>query len=351
MADPGPKRELAGAQKEVSLLALAAVLLRWRRTIVLLGVVGGIIGLVSGLTSRRVYRSEAVFVPQGAGESPSSGLAAAASQLGVRVPSSGGNWGPRVYIKVLQSRALLAPIALDTITVAERGGRKMPLPDLLGVQATSPQARAENAVNSLRGLVRAEEVEDLNGVRVAVVSPWPSVSLALADRLVRGVNQFNVETRKSQAAAERQFVEQQAIEAERALRSAEDRLQSFLQRNREIAGSPMLAAERDRLQREVMLRQDLHTSWLKSREEARIREIRDTPVITVFEEPQLAMGSEARGSIQKAVVGGISGGLLGILLALLSRGLTALRHTKNEDAHDFFELLEETKPRFLRRRR
>src|SRR5438067_2285669 len=91
----------------------------------------------------------------------------------------------------------------------------------------------------------------LAGLAVALLSvttQWPSVSLALAEKLIRGVGTFNVERRRSQAAAERQFVDAQAAESERALRDAENALQSFLQRNREYGGSPQLPFERDRLQ-------------------------------------------------------------------------------------------------------
>lgn len=350
MADPGPDRGPHGGEREITLLALATVLLRWRRTIIALALVGGIVGLVRGLTSPRVYRSEAVFIPQGASESPNAGLAAAASQLGVRVPTTGGSWGPKIYIKVLHSRALLSRIALDTIVVTEQGGRRLTFADVVGAGGPTPAAKGEAASGSLRSFIFPEEVEDLGGVRVIVTSPWPSVSLGLAERLVHGVNQFNVETRKSQAAAERQFVEVQAYDAERALRNAEDRLQSFLQRNREITGSPMLAVERDRLQREVTLRQELHTSWLKSREDARIREVRDTPVITVFEEPRLAKASEPRGASKKAVVGAIAGGLLGVLIALATQMLGIIRNASGRDAREFFALLEQAKPRFLRKR-
>jgi uncharacterized protein involved in exopolysaccharide biosynthesis len=338
----------ASAGREISLLTLLAVLLRWRRTIIALALVGGALGIASGLTKPRVYKSETIFIPQGA-ERANSELVTAAGQLGLRVPTSGSTWGPRVYIQLLRSRALLEPIALDTFTVAEEGNRRVPLTTLLEVNAPTQAEERGAAVGALRGLVEATEVDELGGVNVSVTTRWPSVSHALANRLVSGVNQFNVETRKSQAAAERQFVEAQAAEAERALRVAEDRLQSFLQRNREIAGSPVLAAERDRLQRDVTLRQELHTSWLKSREEARIREVRDTPVITVFEEPQLPTASEPRNSVQKGIMGGIAGGILGGLIALLAHGMAGARRAPREDARELFQLMEEAKPRFLRK--
>ncbi len=201
-------------------------------------------------------------------------------------------------------------------------------------------------MRALAEIVKSREVRALGAVEVAVSTRWPSVSLSLTERLVHGVNQFNVETRKSQAAAERQFVEAQADEAERALREAEDRLQGFLQRNRETS-SPQLAFEHDRLQRQVALRQQVYTTLVQSREEARIREVRDTPVITVLETPRLPVMPEPRRSVLRSVLGGLTGGLLGVLIAFLAQGIIAAQRQERGEAREFFHLVREATPRFL----
>jgi len=334
---------------EPSLLALGSVLLRRRRTIVALVVFGAAVGLATGLLSTRVYMSAAVFIPQGSQEG-ASGLALAASQLGIRVPTGGsGAWGPAVYVELLRSRALLESIALDSVVVAEKGGRRVALMDLLEIEAPTPARRLHRAVEAIRKIVKATEDKKLSAVKLSVTTEWPSVSVVLAQRLVRGVNQFNVETRRSQATAERQFVEVQAGEAERALRESEDRFQAFLQRNRAIGGSPELGFQRDRLQRDVALRQQVYTTLVQNREEARIREVRDTPVITVLEDPRLPAVGEARGSAQKGVLGGLAGGVLGVLIALLAQGVGQARRAPSHEARQFFQLVEEATPRFLRR--
>jgi uncharacterized protein involved in exopolysaccharide biosynthesis len=221
--------------------------------------------------------------------------------------------------------------------------------DLLHVDAATPEQRADRAVRAVGEIVKSREVRTLGAVEITVTTRWPSVSLALAERLVRGVNQFNVETRKSQAAAERQFVEAQAVEAERALREAEDRLQGFLQRNREVS-SPQLAFEHDRLQRQVALRQQTYTSLVQNREEARIREVRDTPVITVLEAPRLPVMSEPRRSVLRGFLGGVVGVMLGALIAFLAQAVSLAQRHRGGDAQEFFNLVEEVTPRFLRRR-
>ena len=341
----GPERVIE--PEKVSLLALGSVLLRWRRLIIAAGLIGGVLGLTLGLISRRVYKSEATFIPQG---SETTGASALASQFGIRVPTSGGGWGPPVYVELLESRALLEPIARSQLVVAEEGNRRVSFMDLFRIQSPNPAERVDYAVQRLNQIVQAGEDKKLGAVRVSVITPWPSVSFALVQGLVDGVNNFNLQTRKSQAAAERQFAEVQAADAERALRDAEDRSQDFLTRNRQI-GSPELVFERDRLQREVGLRQQLYTSLLQNREEARLREVRDTPVITVIETPRRPLIGEPRKSVKKAIMGGFTWAVLAVLVAFLVEGFRALRRSRSDESREFFRLVEEATPRFLRKLR
>jgi uncharacterized protein involved in exopolysaccharide biosynthesis len=205
-------------------------------------------------------------------------------------------------------------------------------------------------VRALAKKVIVAEDKKLGAVRVTVVTKWPSVSYAVATQLVKGVNQFNLESRKTQAGAERQFVEGQALDAERALRDAENRLQQFSQRNRGgVAGSPELALEKDRLQRELTFRQQSYTNLVQSREEAKISEVRNTPVITILEQPQLPVLPEPRHSVTKALLGGVTGAILGVIIAFLAQGVSGARTGSTDEAREFFELVDEATPRFLRR--
>lgn len=329
---------------DVSLLEVASVVIRWRRTIITFAALAGLLGLTLGLASTRTYRSSATFIPQSS-ETANTGLLSAASQLGIRLPTTSAVWGPPIYVAVLRSRALLEPIVLDTLVVAEQGNTRVPVLELLNLDAN---VKRERALRALGELVTIRELKTLGAVEIAASTPWPSVSYALVDKLVRGLNQFNLETRKSQAAAERRFVEERAEEAQAALRAAEDRLEVFLERNR-VLSIPQLSLQRDRLARDVQLRQQLYTALMQSREEARIREVRDTPVITLLETPVRATMGEARNSVLKAVLGAIAGALVGIVIAFIGQALSDSRSRPDPKSEEFFRLLYESTPRFLRR--
>jgi len=350
-ADQPPlTRPFQGDDRDFSFLALGTALLRRRKTIVRLALVGGVLGLTLGLLRPRQYVSTAIFIPQASETGTSSGLAMAASQFGLSVPGMNAAWGPPVYVELLSSRAILEPIVWDTLAVVEQGGRRIAVLELLEAKGTTPAGRVDGAVRALDKLIEAGEIKTLGAVKVVVSTRWPSVSVGLADRLVRGINTFNVERRKSQASAERQFVEARAAEAERALRDAEDKLLSFLQRNRVITGSSQVAFEKDRLDREVALRQQAYTSLVVNRDEARIREVRDIPLITVLETPRLPLVAEPRGAAQRAVLGAFAAGMIGVLIALIAHGFTGARQSPTDASREFFQLLDEARPGFMKRR-
>lgn len=332
---------------DISLFEIASTVVRWRRLIVTLALVGGILGGVSTLTGPAMYSSMTTFIPHGS-EAGASGLAPAASQFGMRLPANSGAWGPAVYVELLRSPALLGPVALDTITVLEQQRRQVSVSDLLGVRAPNASLREELGARALAGSVRVSEIKPLGAVTLTVSTPWPSASVAIAERLVRAVNHFNVDTRKSQANAERQFVELQVRDAEDLLQQAEARLLTFLQRNRAIAGSPELAFERDRLQREVTLRTQVYTSLLQNLEEARMREVRDTPVITVLEAPRAPVFAESRKTLEKTVLGLLIGALIAMFIAFLGAAIARARREPNESSSQFFRLISEATPSILK---
>lgn len=325
-------------ERPISLVVFGIVLLRWWRVIVAAGVVGGILGLTLGLTAGRVYKSEATFVPQGTQDVSS--LAGLGAQFGIRMPTGGGSvWSPPVYVALLRSATLLTPIATDSFTIAEEN-RRAALTDLLKVNGPTPPIRAMYTVMRLQQIVKVDEDRRLNAVRISITTDWPSLSYALVNRLVESVNQFNLQTRRSQAGAERQFADAQAAAAEQALREAEDRLQAFLQQNRgSITGTPRLQFTRDRLQRDVQLKEQVYSSLLQSREDARLREVRDTPVITVLEAPRLAVVREPRRSVRKAVMYGLAWTAVAIIAVFVIEGLRELQQSGRPETREFLRML------------
>ncbi|MBX7120078.1 MAG: hypothetical protein K1X31_13900 [Gemmatimonadaceae bacterium] len=330
-----------------SFLRGTATLLRGRRLVYRLALVGGLAGAISGLLSPRLYVSRVTFLPKGS-EEAASGLALAASQFGVTLPKGSSDWWPSIYVELLSSRSTLEALAADTFTVAEAQGRKATLVELLEVPGASPAEQRARAYFELRKIIAASEDKKLGGVKVAVATEWPSVSHAVAERLVDGVHAFNIRTRQTLAAAEREFADRQVADAERALRDAEDALQAFMVRNRTLA-SPELTFEKDRRQREVALRTQVYTSMMQNREQARLRELRNTPVITMLETPRVPVLPEPRGTVLRAAVGLVFGALLAMLWLLAVQGAVPTSGRAADEWREVRALLGEALPSLVRR--
>jgi uncharacterized protein involved in exopolysaccharide biosynthesis len=162
--------------------------------------------------------------------------------------------------------------------------------------------------------------------------------VAISQRLLAAVNQFNLRTRQSQATEERKFTETRLTEARTSLREAEDRLQSFLQHNRQ-GSSPELKFDEDRLEREVALDQQVVNSLAQSYEEVRIREVRDTPVITVIEPPVAPTSADSHGRAGRAIVGLVLGALLASLVGFAQDFSRRRRTAGDPDVEAFYHAL------------
>lgn len=345
MSSHPPELSTPKQYQERSWWVVGRSLIEKRRLILTLAIIGGLVGGLSGILSTRKYVAKAVFLPQAAEGTGLGGLAAAASQFGIRVANTGGAWGPLVYVEILRSRALLERLLADSIQLTEGGGRKAALLDLLGAKGSTVPLRTAAGVRALRKVVDVRDLKQLAAVQITVVTKWPSASQQIAEKMIQSLNQFNVSIRQSQALAERTFVEERSAEAQRLLRESEDRMQSFLQRNRTVS-SPELLFERDRLTRSVTLRQAVYSSLMQNLEDARIREVRDTPVITVIEDPRIPHVPESRRTLTKGTLGLLAGAGLAALVIGAQLTLASARSASPE-AEEFCRTLSDV----ARRRR
>jgi uncharacterized protein involved in exopolysaccharide biosynthesis len=333
---------------EASLFALATALLRNRWRIARWMFVGGGLAALVALTTPALYVASASFIPEG--NDPSrSGLANLAGQFGLTIAAGNQSQSPDFYTRLLTTRVLLMPIVRDTFVVREMGGRRIPFLDLFKIGRGPVTLREEQGVRGLTRVVNTSVAKTTGVVEVSVATEWPSVSLAIANALLNGVNEFNQRTRQGQAAAERKFVEGRLALAGSDLRAAEDRLESFLRTNREFGGSQELIFQRERLQRDLALKQQVFTSLTQSYEEVRIREVRDTPVITVIEPPSVPTVPQPRGRLLRVLLGIILGGFVGTLVALMSDTINRRRNEGDPQANEFVGTLGEMKGEMLGR--
>lgn len=302
---------------EPALLGIIAALLRYRVVVAGLSLTLALITGAYALLQPRLYTSDASFIPQQA-RSSLGGVSGLASQFGLSGPGMDQTQSPTFYASLLKSREILrdAVLTIYTLPVSQNAKPRSTLVELYSPGDGPSATRITKAIDRLNSVITTTVTPRTGVVRVSIMSPSAQLSQQIALRLLDLVTKFNLETRRSQAAAERRFTQQRLDEVGAQLRAAEDRLQSFLETNREFAGSAVLRFQQDRLAREVALQQALYSTLAQSFEQAKIEEVRDTPVITVVEQPNLAVAPNGRGVVRLTLVGGLVGLFLGGLFAL-----------------------------------
>ncbi|MAM02430.1 MAG: hypothetical protein CMH51_02585 [Myxococcales bacterium] len=320
---------------EISFWEIMAVLMRRRGTVAVFTLLVSSLAAVYGLVQPLTYTTSAAFRPQGSEQGGNSQLAALAGQLGVNVGGgTADEASPQFYQELLVSREILTSVSDEPFAVHDVG--IVQLKDLLEIVGDSEAFRDEEVLEWLRTeAVSVSTSRETGTVTISVKTEWPDLSVKIAEELLTEVALFNMDTRQSQAASERVFIETRVEEAEANLEDAEDNLRSFLETNRQWENSPMLTFQHDGLRREVGLRQSVLTTMVQSYEQARISEVRDTPVITVLQSPFFPALNDPRRLVFITVLGSIIGGMIGIMLAFLSE---AIRRPRTGDpARNEFE--------------
>lgn len=311
--------EVVHVPSETAASALLAVLrpaLANRKLVLSIGLVFALASAGWTLTRQRSWTSSASFMP----ESPrgANGLSTLAVQFGVSVGADAGQ-SPQFYTDLLASREILWTLATTRYTVADVSPpRTGDLTVLFGITAPNAPLRRDAVLKRLRADVHATNSPKTGVVTLTVRAPWPGLAQAMAKRLMEAVGEFNLEKRQSRAGAERKFVEVRLADARRDLLVWQNRLQDFMQSNRALAGSPRLTFDRNRIEQQVNLAQTQVTTLSTAFEQAKLEEVRDTPVITTVEDADYPARPDSRGGLRNTVLAGV----LGVIFSAL--GLVGL---------------------------
>ncbi len=293
---------------------LAAVLAS-RRFIVgcALGV-GFVVGVVI-LLLPRTYTSTASILPLA--RRSNINLAGIVASLGVNLSGADLNQTPPFYADLALTPTILIPVVNQSYKGSDSTAPAMNLKDYYHVKAGPDALRTELAVKKLLKDLHVTLKTRTGVVEMDATMKDPVLAHAVVSRILDEMNDYNVSSRQSQAASEAHFTAQRADESRDSLLAAEDRERRFLRENRgDLNASPDLRFELDRLQREVTLRQQLYTTLAQAYEQARIEEVRDTPVLTIVEPPRVPAKPDSRAVLLKLLIAMFAAGGAALLAVL-----------------------------------
>ena len=334
----------------ITLLTLVNAILRQRRLILAITLLAALVALVKALTSRQQFVATASFSPSST--SATSSINGLAAQFGMDISNDVSSQSPAFYADLLRSRPLLQPIVQNRYTVTLDGRQtQRTLIDIWGITGQSSSVRVERAVRALRSAMQVTTSLKTGVVTFTVTTESPVLTSQIAQSVLSAVNDFNVNSRRTQASSERRFTEQRVDEIRGELSVAEARLLDFLQANRNVAGDPALQLTQNRLTREVERLQGLYDSLSQSLEHAKIDEVRDTPAITIIEHPEQSVLPAARNRLRKVVLAAIFGFVAGLVLAFIRDIMARDRLTNDLESAEFDRLRNDVKRDFLLRPR
>lgn len=318
---------------DVSILRIVTPLVHRWRFVAGLALGLAVLAAVWSLIVPPTYAGRTTFTPETAGSSSlPAGLAGAASLAGQLGISLGNANGPNAefFVEVLKSREVLiqtlnSTFRPDTIQPAR------PLLDILEITGRTPEARIEMGIRKFGSQVAASVDRRTGIVTLVVKHRSPVLAAQVANRMVEILDEFNQKRRQSQSREQKRFVGERLQATENELRRAEDVQLRFLQANRQYQQSPLLVHEFNRLQRDVDAKQAVYLTLTRAFEEARVAEVRDTPLLTVIDHADPPVFRVAPRRKVMVLVAAALGFFLGAILVYLEVYLQAARLNSADD--------------------
>lgn len=277
-------------RESLSIFGLANLLLPYWKWLLVLPLMGAIGAVAFALFTGGAYAATSSFASATADRN--SGIAGVAAQFGFSVPGGGGTETPEFYEDLITSNVILSEVASTTYSVQMPGSDSTVqglIADFHDIDGETPEIRVGRTIGELRDMILTATDPVTGVVVLTTVAEYPALAIGINRRILELLNQFNLEQRQTRAKEERSFVSARLTEAQSELVEAESALERFLQTNRTYQSSPSLAFEAARLERRVDLRQQVSTSLAQAYETARIEEVRNTPVLTLIEQPDLTV--------------------------------------------------------------
>ena len=375
------------AEDEISLLDILLVFARKRRLIAGSIAIFALLGLAIAITSAAEYTSDAKVVREVEQGETAGGLGrglSALQGLGINVGGSASGLNPESYPDILRSREVRLAVVRDTFFVSDLG-REMTfieyanqdpglgstirsytigLPgtilsairssdgpeagDVVGRTTSTRQRLTEEearAIRSVEDVISTSIDRDTGLMSISVTTGDPELSAGLAESFSMHLTERVRSIRTTKARQNLSFMEERMEDARADLREAEERLASFMDRNRNI-NTEALRTERDRLRRQVNFAEQLYGDVQAQMTQAQIELQRSEPVLTVLEQPIVPSRPSGPRRTLIVLLSLILGGFVGVGLAFVR---TAVENSEDdaEESGKLQEIREAFSPRNL----
>jgi len=180
-------------------------------------------------------------------------------------------------------------------------------------------ARERKTIAQLKKRIEIEKEERLLVIKTKM--PEPLASAQLNEILSRFLKEYLTKIILDKDVKNFEFIEERTQEAKNRVEQTQKKLANFRDGNQGI-NSQLLKTEEDRLLADFNLEFSLYNSLAQQMEQARIKVQNATPLMTVFQKPQLPTTPSEPKFLLLSIVFLVLGGIIGVLFFF---GLLVLR--------------------------
>jgi len=241
------------------------------------------VALIYCLAVSNQFTSVATILPSGNvdGMSDLKNLAAGSlSELGLGSLMKSSEGSSELYPKVLESRLISEKVLMRSYSFKHNDKMKN-----LSLYDYIEEDNLDKSIEGLRQLVGISTDKRTGVLYLSVTTKYPGLSSSVVNAYLEELDNYNINHRKSKAAAKEEFLTGRLSEVSLELKAAEDSLLVYQQVNRNYLKSsdPELQIELVRRKREVELKSAVYLTLFQQYELARLEAARDIPIVQVLD--------------------------------------------------------------------
>ena len=269
--------------------------------------------------------------------SPVQGLAA---QFGLSMSNaSETKW---VYPEIIRSRTL-AKAMLKRKFDTNKFGRQKSLLQILTYgnnKPTSVDGTLEiKGVNSFLKSVHVSEDLKTGIITLKINSFEQVLSYELNRSLLQELDAHQNKYNKAKTSEAKLFIQERIRDVETELKTAEENLKVFMDRNRRIENSPALLLQQQRHGREVEVLTGVFTTLKQQLETTKIEEVKKSDYVIILDEPEIPIMRSSPMKKRAVLFSGLFGIGFGLLFAFLMEKVKNLKKQEKEDLYQIKTLI------------
>ncbi len=227
-----------------------------------------------------MFRSSTTLYPADQEKTPNTQLQMIAAQFGITGLSSTNNYNIPDVVKSRRIRKKIVERKWETQSAPREN---IHLYDFWEIDHENIRMRKELAIEKLGELISVGSDDETGLITISILTEEPQLSANIVNFIAQEVKNYIRNEQQKQIEKNMQFIKQRLSGTKTELIEAEEKLKEFKEKNRNIAETPELQLEYSRLERNIMIKQEVYLTLEKQKELAMIEATKEEPVINILD--------------------------------------------------------------------